>query len=124
MPIQKGTPHAAADGDDHDDDDAPAPAAAPPTTPAPLPAGRRAATYELECIRLRPKIDTQRNTINNLEAEIVARCGSQVAIDLAFAAAFPLDLPLPRRHPLFDVSSRHVGVPTQVCARRAQLERL
>eukprot|EP00965_Chrysotila_dentata_P070606 2334352-Pleurochrysis_carterae.AAC.1 len=30
----------------------------------------------------------------------LTRCGSQVAIDLAFAAAH-----LPRRHPLFDVSS-------------------
>eukprot|EP00965_Chrysotila_dentata_P195853 6177229-Pleurochrysis_carterae.AAC.1 len=47
--------------DDDDDDDAPA-------TPAPLAAGRHAATYEIECIRLRQKIDSQRNTINNLEA--------------------------------------------------------
>eukprot|EP00965_Chrysotila_dentata_P122188 4039749-Pleurochrysis_carterae.AAC.1 len=51
-----------------DDDDA---AAAAPATPAPLPAGRHAATYELECIRLRQRIDAQRNTINNLETDIV-----------------------------------------------------
>eukprot|EP00965_Chrysotila_dentata_P082748 2730376-Pleurochrysis_carterae.AAC.1 len=55
--------------DAHADADANAPA-----TPDPLSAGRHAATYELEfyeCIRLRQKIDAQRNTINNLEAEIV-----------------------------------------------------
>eukprot|EP00965_Chrysotila_dentata_P011884 390207-Pleurochrysis_carterae.AAC.1 len=51
--------------DDDDDDDAPA------STPAPSPAGRHAATYELECIRLRQKINAQRNTLNNLKAEIV-----------------------------------------------------
>eukprot|EP00965_Chrysotila_dentata_P224069 6193964-Pleurochrysis_carterae.AAC.1 len=36
-----------------------------------LSAGRHAATYELECIGMRQKIDAQRNTINNIEAEIV-----------------------------------------------------
>eukprot|EP00965_Chrysotila_dentata_P176091 5814284-Pleurochrysis_carterae.AAC.1 len=44
----------------------------------------------------------------------LTRCGSQVAIDVAFAAAPSLDLHLPRRHPLFDVSSPlAVGMPTQ-----------
>eukprot|EP00965_Chrysotila_dentata_P107723 3558119-Pleurochrysis_carterae.AAC.1 len=51
-------------------DDAAAAAAAAPAPPAPPPAGRHAATYQLECIRRRQKIDAQRNTINNLEAEI------------------------------------------------------
>eukprot|EP00965_Chrysotila_dentata_P037026 1231955-Pleurochrysis_carterae.AAC.2 len=47
----------------------------------------------------------------------LTRCGSQVAIDLAFAAASPLDLHLPRRHSLFIVSSPlDVGVHTQACA--------
>eukprot|EP00965_Chrysotila_dentata_P161109 5319938-Pleurochrysis_carterae.AAC.1 len=32
--------------------------------------GRHAATFKLECIRLRHQIDEQRNTINNLKAEM------------------------------------------------------
>eukprot|EP00965_Chrysotila_dentata_P026282 871580-Pleurochrysis_carterae.AAC.1 len=44
----------------------------------------------------------------------LTRCGSQVVIDVPSAAAYPLDLHLPRRHPLFDLSSPlDVGVPTQ-----------
>eukprot|EP00965_Chrysotila_dentata_P162853 5378162-Pleurochrysis_carterae.AAC.1 len=71
MPTQNGTTHAAADGDDDDaDDDSPAPAAAP-TTPAPLSAGRHAATHQLDCIRLRQQYDGRRNALKNLEAEIV-----------------------------------------------------
>eukprot|EP00965_Chrysotila_dentata_P138315 4574752-Pleurochrysis_carterae.AAC.1 len=61
-----GIPRPAADGDADADTDAPAPA-----TPVPLSAGRNATTYDLECIRLRRKIDAQRNTNNNLEAKIV-----------------------------------------------------
>eukprot|EP00965_Chrysotila_dentata_P077295 2552138-Pleurochrysis_carterae.AAC.1 len=66
-----GDADAAADDDDDDDDDADVAPSATPAPPAPLSAGRHATTYELECIRLRQKIDAQRNTINNLEAEIV-----------------------------------------------------
>eukprot|EP00965_Chrysotila_dentata_P008571 279176-Pleurochrysis_carterae.AAC.1 len=53
---------------DDDNDDGAAAAAAAPALP---PAGRHAATYKLEFIRLREKIDAQRNTIHNLEAKIV-----------------------------------------------------
>eukprot|EP00965_Chrysotila_dentata_P047819 1586194-Pleurochrysis_carterae.AAC.2 len=52
-------------------DDADADVAAPaPATPDPFAAGRHEATYKLEHIRLRRKIDAQRNTINNIKAEI------------------------------------------------------
>eukprot|EP00965_Chrysotila_dentata_P014331 474932-Pleurochrysis_carterae.AAC.1 len=50
------------DDDDDDDDDA---------TPALSPAGRHVATYELKCIPLRQVIDAQRNTIINLDTEII-----------------------------------------------------
>eukprot|EP00965_Chrysotila_dentata_P137370 4543950-Pleurochrysis_carterae.AAC.1 len=60
---------AAQDGDADADADVVPPA--PPALPAPLSAGRHAATYELECIRLRKKIDAQGNTIINLVPEIV-----------------------------------------------------
>eukprot|EP00965_Chrysotila_dentata_P162847 5378022-Pleurochrysis_carterae.AAC.3 len=42
-------------------------------TPGPLSPGRYAATFNLECIRLRQKIDTKRNVINNFEAHIFHR---------------------------------------------------
>eukprot|EP00965_Chrysotila_dentata_P197637 6178306-Pleurochrysis_carterae.AAC.10 len=60
--------HGDADADAGVDADAAAPA---PATSAPLAAGRHAATYELECFRLRQKVDAQRNTIKNLAAEVV-----------------------------------------------------
>eukprot|EP00965_Chrysotila_dentata_P175869 5805537-Pleurochrysis_carterae.AAC.1 len=56
--------------DDNDNDDTAASAYALATS-APPPAGRHAATYELQCIHLGQKIDAQRNTFNNLEAEII-----------------------------------------------------
>eukprot|EP00965_Chrysotila_dentata_P103633 3420769-Pleurochrysis_carterae.AAC.1 len=49
---------------------APAPAPAP-ATPACFPAGRHAATYKLECVHLRQRIDAHRNTMNSLEAETI-----------------------------------------------------
>eukprot|EP00965_Chrysotila_dentata_P173997 5744050-Pleurochrysis_carterae.AAC.1 len=64
-----GIPRVAARGDADADADADAPVA-PVAPPAPFSAGRHAATYKLECIHLRQKIDAQRNTINNFEAEI------------------------------------------------------
>eukprot|EP00965_Chrysotila_dentata_P140306 4638572-Pleurochrysis_carterae.AAC.1 len=93
MPIHTGIPHAAADGDAHDDDGAAAAAAAAaavaPATPATPSTGRHAATYEIECIRLRQKFDAQRNTIVNLEAEIEAAAqkeGAAVAAEEARTA--------------------------------------
>eukprot|EP00965_Chrysotila_dentata_P200066 6179776-Pleurochrysis_carterae.AAC.1 len=72
MPTMPCIPRAAAaHGDADADADADVAPTAPPATPAPLSAGRHAATYELQCNRLRQKIDAQRNTILNLEAEIV-----------------------------------------------------
>eukprot|EP00965_Chrysotila_dentata_P073860 2439690-Pleurochrysis_carterae.AAC.1 len=77
QPIEPDLHHAAAadaddDGAADNDADAHAHAHAPATLTATLRrAGRHAATYELECIRLRQFIDAQRNTIDNLEAEIV-----------------------------------------------------
>eukprot|EP00965_Chrysotila_dentata_P260572 6213952-Pleurochrysis_carterae.AAC.2 len=39
-------------------------------TPAPSSAGRHATTYELKCVCLRQKIDTQRNIINKLAVDL------------------------------------------------------
>eukprot|EP00965_Chrysotila_dentata_P250288 6209366-Pleurochrysis_carterae.AAC.5 len=52
------------------DADADAGGAAAPAAPAPPSASRHAAIHELEFIRLRQRIDMQRNRSNNPEAEI------------------------------------------------------
>eukprot|EP00965_Chrysotila_dentata_P249864 6209118-Pleurochrysis_carterae.AAC.1 len=58
--------HADADADADADAVAVAIAAAAAATPASPLTGRHEATYKLECIRWRQRIDAQRNTINNL----------------------------------------------------------
>eukprot|EP00965_Chrysotila_dentata_P021390 708254-Pleurochrysis_carterae.AAC.1 len=72
MPTMPGIPRAAAHGNaDADNDNNNDADVGTPATPAPISAGRCAATYELECIHMRQKMDAQRNTTNNLEPDIV-----------------------------------------------------